>query len=147
MSSVEEFNVILIEWVKIFMRSTGQDFKQFMDDSGLSFSQVNTLMRLHFTGEADVTSIAGQLGVSNAAASQLVERLVQMGLIERKEDPLDRRIKRLILTPAGQALAEKLVDLRRNWMERFTNTLTPEQRETISVALRTMTDAARTLGD
>lgn len=147
MASVEEFNVIFIEWIKVFMRRTGQDFKNFMDDSRLSFSQVNTLMRLHFTGQADVTSIAAQLGVSNAAASQLVERLVQMGLIERKENPLDRRIRELELTPAGHALAEKLVNLRRSWMEKFTNSLTPQQRESISSALQTLTDAARTLDE
>jgi DNA-binding MarR family transcriptional regulator len=147
MSSVEEFNVILIEWIKVFMHRTGQDFKIFMDDSRLSFSQVNTLMRLHFTGEADVTSIASQLGVSSAAASQLVDRLVQMGLIERKENPLDRRIRQLELTPAGHALAEKLVNLSHNWMEKFTNSLTPQQRDTISSALQTLTDAARTLED
>jgi DNA-binding MarR family transcriptional regulator len=135
MSSTEEFNLVLIEWIKVFMRRTGQDFKTFMDDSGLSFSQVNTLMRLHFTGEADVTSIASQLGVSNAAASQLVDRLVQMGLIQRAEDVQDRRIKRLALTPAGR------------WMEKFTSSLTPQQRDNISIALQTMTDAARTLED
>ncbi len=145
MSSVEEFNSILLEWIKVFMRRTGQDFKSFMDDSGLSFSQVNTLMRLHFSGEADVSHIAGQLGVSNAAASQLVDRLVQTGLIARREDPLDRRIKRLELTPAGHALAEKLVNIRRGWMEKFIGTLTPEQRDNISIALQTMTDAARSL--
>ena len=147
MSSSEEFNLILLEWIKVFMRRTGQDFKNFMDDSGLSFSQVNTLMRLHFTGEADVTSIASQLGVSNAAASQLVDRLVQMGLIERKEHSLDRRIKRLGLTPAGHEMAERLVNLRRRWMEKFTSSLTPQQRDNISMALQTMTDAARTLED
>ncbi len=145
MSSVEDFNTVLQEWIKVFMRRTGQDFKNFMDDSGLSFSQVNTLMRLHFRGETDVSHIAGQLGVSNAAASQLVDRLVQMDLIVRQEDPQDRRIKRLALTPAGHALAEKLVNIRRGWLEKFTSSLTPQQRENISSALQTMTDAARTL--
>lgn len=147
MASVDEFNSVMQEWIKVFMRRTGQDFKDFMDDSGLSFSQVNTLMRLHFSGEADVSHIAGQLGVSNAAASQLVDRLVQAGLIERKEDPLDRRIKRLGLTPAGHDLAEKLVSIRHGWMEKFIHSLTPEQRDNISIALQTMTDAARSLDD
>jgi len=147
MSTVEEFNLVMHEWIKVFMRRTGQDFKKFMDDSGLSFSQVNTLMRLHFNSEADVSNIAEQLGVSNAAASQLVDRLVQMQLIERKEDAQDRRIKRLALTPLGQALAEKLVNIRREWMEKFISSLTPQQRDSISSALQTMTDAARTIED
>jgi DNA-binding MarR family transcriptional regulator len=147
MATVEEFSTVMQEWIRVYMRRTGQDFKKFMGDSGLSFSQVNTLLRLHFTGEADVSNIAEQLGVSNAGASQLVDRLVQMRLIERREDPLDRRIKRLGLTEAGHELAEKLVNIRRGWMDKFTNSLTPDQRDSISSALQTLTEAARSLED
>jgi DNA-binding MarR family transcriptional regulator len=147
MATVEEFSTVMQEWIRVYMRRTGQDFKKFMGDSGLSFSQVNTLMRLHFTGKADVSNIAEQLGVSNAGASQLVDRLVQMRLIERREDPLDRRIKRLGLTEAGHELAEKLVNIRRGWMDKFTNSLTPDQRDSISSALQTLTEAARSLED
>jgi DNA-binding MarR family transcriptional regulator len=143
MSSAEEFSEILHQWVKVFMRRTGQEFKHFMNESGLSFSQVNALMRLHFAGEADISDIGEQMGVTNAAASQLVERLVRMGLLERTEDHFDRRIKRLTLTPAGHALAEELVETKRKWMEKFTNSLTSQQRETISEALQVMTDAAQ----
>jgi len=146
-ATTEEFTHIMHDWIKVFMRRTGQDFKNFMHESGLSFSQVNTLMRLHFTGEADVTNIAEQLGISNAAASQLVDRLVQMELLVRTEDSMDRRIKRLTLTPAGHDLAEKLVDIRRSWMEKFTTSLTEQQRDNIFIALQTLTDAARNLDD
>ena len=147
MSSSEQFSEILHEWVKVFMRHTGQEFKNFMADSGLSFSQVNALMRLHFTGLADISDIGEQMGITNAAASQLVERLFRMGLLERTEDLNDRRIKRLTLTPAGHALAEKLVDTRRKWMEKFTNSLTSTQREAISEALQMLTDAAQKIED
>ena len=143
MSSTEQFSTVLHEWAKVFLRRSGQDFKHFMDDSGLSFSQVNTLMRLHFTGQTDISDIGAQLGISNAAASQLVERLVRMGLLERTEDRTDRRIKWLSLTPGGHALAEKLVDTRHNWMEKFTDSLTPQQRDRISDALQVLTEAAR----
>jgi len=147
MSSAEQFSQVLHEWVKVFMRRSGQEFKRFMSDSGLSFSQVNTLMRLHFAGQADVTDIGAHLGITNAAASQLVERLVRTGLVERAVDPVDRRIKRLTLTSTGHALAEELVDARRRWMERFTNSLTAEQRGSISAALQILTEAAQEMED
>jgi DNA-binding MarR family transcriptional regulator len=147
MLSNEQFSQVLHEWVKVFMRRTGQEFKHFMDDSGLSFSQVSTLMRLHYSGRVDVSDVAEQMGITNAAASQLVDRLVQMGLLERMEDSVDRRIKRLTLTTAGHELSEKLVETRRRWMERFTNSLTSQQRESISTALQIMTDAARKIDD
>jgi len=34
------------EWSEGFMRRSGHDFKRFMDDTGLSFTQINILMRL-----------------------------------------------------------------------------------------------------
>ncbi len=60
-------------------------------------------MRLKHGGKSGVSEIGGQMGVTNAAASQAVDRLVHLGLIERTEDPDDRRAKRLTLTQAGQA--------------------------------------------
>ena len=127
------------------MRRNGQDYKHFMDESGLSFSQVNTLMRLHFAGQADISDISEQMGITKAAASQLVEQMVWLGLLDRIPDPIDRRIKRLALTPKGHALAEKLVDMQRKWVEQFTDSLTSRQREAISDALQVMTDAARNI--
>jgi DNA-binding MarR family transcriptional regulator len=146
-SSSDQFTSILHEWIKVFMRRTGQDFKRFMDDSKLSFSQVNTLMRLHFAGQADISDIGSQLGISNAAASQMVERLVQMGLLERTEDKEDRRVKRLSLTSQGDAQAEKLVNIRRRWMEKFIESLNPDDRENICNALQKLTDAALKIED
>jgi DNA-binding MarR family transcriptional regulator len=145
-SSSDQFSDVLHVWVKVFMRRNGQDYKHFMDESGLSFSQVNTLMRLHFAGQADISDISEQMGITNAAASQLVEQMVRVGLLDRTADPIDRRIKRLALTPKGHALAEKLVDMRRKWVEQFTDSLTSRQREAISNALQVMTDAARNIG-
>jgi DNA-binding MarR family transcriptional regulator len=144
-SSSDQFSEVLHGWVKVFMRRNGQDYKHFMDETGLSFSQVNTLMRLHFAGQADISDVSQQMGITNAAASQLVERMVRMGLLDRMADPIDRRIKRLALTPEGHALAEKLVDIRRKWMETFTNSLTSRQREAISDALQVLTDAAQNM--
>jgi DNA-binding MarR family transcriptional regulator len=144
-SSSDQFSDVLRGWVKVFMRRNGQDYKHFMDESGLSFSQVNTLMRLHFAGQADISDISEQMGITKAAASQLVEQMVRLGLLDRIPDPIDRRIKRLALTPKGHALAEKLVDMQRNWVEQFTDSLTSWQREAISDALQVMTDAARNI--
>jgi DNA-binding MarR family transcriptional regulator len=143
----DQFSEVLHGWVRVFMRRNGQDYKHFMDESGLSFSQVNTLMRLHFVSHTDISDISEQMGITNAAASQLVERMVRLGLLDRKSDPADRRIKRLVLTPEGHSLAEKLVVTRRKWMEQFTTSLTTRQREVVSDALKVLTDAARIMKD
>jgi len=134
---------VIHEWSEVFMHRSMRDFKRFMDATGLSFSQINILMRLFHGGSAGVSEIGEKLGVSNAAASQAVDRLVQLGLIERTEDPEDRRAKRLELAKKGTALIEKGVEARSKWIEVITDALTPGQQNMIISALTLLTEAAR----
>ena len=85
------------------------------------------------------------LGVTNAAASQLVDRLVQNGLIERSEDPLDRRVKQLKLTTKGKEIIQESIEVRRRWMEQLTDELTQDEQESIITALTILTYAAENL--
>jgi DNA-binding MarR family transcriptional regulator len=90
-----------------------------------------------------VSEIGELLGVTNAAASQAVDRLVGLGLIERTEDPEDRRTKRLELTQIGHTTIEKGIDARSKWTEGVTNALNQEQQKMIISALILLTEAAQ----
>jgi DNA-binding MarR family transcriptional regulator len=148
MQSPKQLTEVVREWSEVFMHRSMRDFKRFMDATGLSFSQINILMRLVHGGSTGVSEIGEQLGVSNAAASQAVDRLVmEMGLIERTEDPVDRRAKRLTLTKKGRALIEKGVEARSVWIEGLTDALTPDQQNMIISALILLTEAARKMED
>jgi DNA-binding MarR family transcriptional regulator len=143
MSPTKELTQVIHEWSEVFMHRSGRDFKRFMDETDLSFSQISVLMRLKHGGNSGVSEIGDQLGVTNAAASQAVDRLVHMGLIERSEDPEDRRAKRLALTPKGNTLIEKGTEIRSKWVEGLTDALTPEQQSMTIYALTLLTEAAR----
>jgi len=54
-------------------------------------------------GDATVAELAGHLGVTKQAASQLVEQLVQRGYLTREIDPRDGRARILRLTDHGWA--------------------------------------------
>jgi DNA-binding MarR family transcriptional regulator len=49
-----------------------------------------------------VTDLARRAAVSGPAATQLVNALESAGLIERRLEPDDRRLKRLVLSPDGE---------------------------------------------
>jgi DNA-binding MarR family transcriptional regulator len=147
MQSSKQLTAVIREWSEVFMHRSGRDFKRFMDETGLSFSQISILMRLMHEGSSGVSEIGDQLGVTNAAASQSVDRLVQLGLIERTEDPEDRRAKRLNLTHKGRALINKGIEARGKWIEGLTDALTPEQQNMIISALTLLTEAARKMND
>ena len=145
MSQNPAFTQILHDWAEIFMRRSFSDFRHFMDESGLSHSQVSTLMRLHHCASCGVSDIGDHLGITNAAASQLVDRLVQQQLLQRSEDPHDRRFKQVTLTPGGKALIQQGIHARSSWMEQLSDVLAPEEQHTIIQALTLLTQAARRL--
>ena len=143
MSPSEELTKVIHEWSHVFMHRSGGEFKRFMEETGLSFPHINVLMRLFHEGNSGVSEIGEQLGVSNAAASQTVDRLVQLGMIRRTEDPDDRRAKRLKLTSKGRALIENGVETRSRWIEGLTENLTQAEQTMIISALTLLTRAAR----
>ena len=142
MTDPQQFTQVLHDWAEIFMRRSKRDFIQSSKDSGLSVTQFSTLFRLHHKGFCGVSEIGDHLGITNAAASQMVERLVQLGLLERAEDPRDRRVKRLTLTVKGQGLVQESIQARRRWMEELTDALTPQEHGLIIDALTILTVAA-----
>jgi DNA-binding MarR family transcriptional regulator len=133
---------VLRTWVEVFMHRSFRDFRSFMDAAGLSPSQVGALMRLHCRGTCGVSDIGEHLGISVAAASQLVERLVGQGYLQRSEGQTDRRFKQVSLTPQGKALIESGIQQRQKWMEQLTNALSSQDQEAISAALALLTQAA-----
>ena len=80
---------------------------------------------------------------TNAAASQLVDKLVQGGLIQRVEDANDRRAKLLNLTGKGEELVRRGIEERHRWMNEIAERLTPEERSQVSEALDVLTRAAQ----
>jgi MarR family transcriptional regulator for hemolysin len=54
------------------------------------------------------SELADRLGVEGATMVSMVDRLVKAGLVVREASATDRRIKRVVLTPAGLAVYEKV---------------------------------------
>jgi DNA-binding MarR family transcriptional regulator len=102
-------------------------------------------MKLYYHASCDISDVGVHLGVTNAAASQMVDRLVQLGLLSRTEDLQDRRVKKLTLTPHGRSLIGDSIEARKRWMEKLTTSLTFEQQHSIINALTLLTETARKL--
>ncbi len=70
----------------------------------LTHSQFKLLKMVSLTKAQTITDVALFLGVSNAAASKAVDKLVRRTLLRRQEGHPDRRKIRLSLTEAGRRL-------------------------------------------
>ena len=117
------------------MHRSMHGFLRYARERGLSMSQIATLFQLSQHDCLAVSEIGDGLGVSNAAASQLLDRLVQQELITRTENPQDRREKQLILTEKGHNILLESARTREAWLESLAAMLTPEEQEKVAEAL------------
>ena len=131
------------EWMDVFMHRSMRGWTRFAKSTGLSMPQFSILMQLHHKGACGMSEISERFDISNAAASQLVEKLVHAGYLERAEDPSDRRAKLLKLSPSGAKLVEEGINERYRWMDELTKNLSAEERAKVAEALNILTDAAR----
>lgn len=141
----QQLSHVLREWAEVFMRRSMREFLYFMKETGLSTTQLSTLMRLYYHGSCPISDIGHYLGITRAATSQMAQRLVEQGLMVRSEDAADRRVKQLTLTAEGRALIEQGIEARRRWLEDLTRALTPDQKANIVTAILDLTETARRL--
>jgi DNA-binding MarR family transcriptional regulator len=141
----KQINQSLREWMDIFMHRSMRGWSQFAKSTGLSMPQFSILMQLHHKGPCGMSQISERFDISNAAASQLAEKLVQSEYIERAEDPADRRAKVLQIAPKGKELIDAGVNERHRWMDELVKTLSVEEKSKVHEGLIILTEAARKL--
>ncbi len=78
--------------------------------------------------------------VEPITVARLVDRLEARGLVERRSDPADRRIRRLHLLPAAQPILETINAARDTMSERITAGLDTAARNALIDALLTIKD-------
>jgi DNA-binding MarR family transcriptional regulator len=116
--------------------STGHtDAYAVFEELDLTLTQVKALNALA-SSELTVKELAEQLGLSLPGASRAVDALVSRDLVDRREDPDDRRQKRLLATDAGRDALRRLDEARLAGLAAFVATLPDEHCRRLSVALR-----------
>lgn len=147
MSETDELREVMREWVKETTRLSMLGFLRYMRQTGLSMSQAGALYHIGRSHEAGVADLGQHLSVSSAAASQMLDKLVQQGLVDRSVNPEDRRQKRLELTQQGKKVIRTSIDARQAWIDEVADSLTPSEREvafhSIKLLLEKMKSVAR----
>jgi DNA-binding MarR family transcriptional regulator len=75
---------------------------------GASPGVIKTLMRLSASDGVSMGDMARGIGCDPSYITALVDDLDQRGLARREPAPYDRRVKIIVLTEAGQALADEI---------------------------------------
>jgi DNA-binding MarR family transcriptional regulator len=133
--AADAFVPTLKEWIEVSMRHSMRNFIRYAREGGFSMSHLGAIFFVHRLGSCGVTEIGEHLGVTSAAASQMLDRLVQQGLVLRTEDPNDRRVKRIVLTDKGCRIFQESIRARQSWLEDLERTLSESEKEIATAAL------------
>jgi DNA-binding MarR family transcriptional regulator len=137
-----DLSAVLLDWSSTFIRFSMHDFNRFTRSAGLSLAQMNVLMHLHYRGPSEVTNFCEMMQVSPAGASQMIERMVQQGMVQRTEIPGDRRVRLVSLTESGRQVVLDSIAARQAWIEQLVARLSAEEQERIAAALQTLNERA-----
>jgi DNA-binding MarR family transcriptional regulator len=125
--AVPELSLAIEELVRLVRRLS--------PDTGLSLTAAATLSSLDRNGPARLTELAVQQGVTQPAMTQLVTRLQDAGLAERRPDPEDGRVVRVHVTDAGLTELRRRRGVRTERLGALFDRLTDEHQAALVAAL------------
>jgi DNA-binding MarR family transcriptional regulator len=111
-------------------------------DDVVTVPQLRVLTMIFTRGPMNLASVATGLDVSAPNASRICDRLIKAGLLDRQEDPSDRRNIMLTLTAEGQRLIDRVNRHRRTAVRRVLRRMSARDRESLTAALNTFATAA-----
>lgn len=98
----------VLQQFRVIYGTMRQYFRLVEQCCGLPGSQMWILQEVERTPAIGVTELAQRLGIHQSTCSQLVERLVGLGYLEKQKAATDRRRVGLVLASSGQALIARL---------------------------------------
>jgi DNA-binding MarR family transcriptional regulator len=110
--------------------------------SHLTVSQLRILLLLSRGGAMSGGELADGTGVKPAALSGMIDRLVTTGLVVRQEDPKDRRVRRISLSPAGHELIGGIITAATERQRGLLGQLDEDELATVAAAMRILVRAA-----
>ena len=143
-SGASDFDALLDEFDELlfrFARAIGSQAESDGEEQSLSPPQYMVLRALQRTGPMRVSDVAAHLGVTNPAASMLLQVMTEQGLVEREPDPTDGRATLLSLSPAGSTRVAEAEETRRRFMKRVTSRLSADDLRTMIRGLNELADA------
>jgi DNA-binding MarR family transcriptional regulator len=115
-------------------------------DVSLTLAQLKTIYVVASSGPMTMGSLAERLGTRLSTTSGAVDRLVREGMLDRREDPNDRRVVLVETTPAALEQIERMSELGRSrFRDLLSHLPSDEDVRTVERAMRLLSDALATL--
>jgi MarR family 2-MHQ and catechol resistance regulon transcriptional repressor len=116
-----------------------------IESLGLCFSDFGALEYLFHKGPAPVNAIGDKIRLTSGSITAAVDRLERKGLVERRNDPADRRARVVHLTAAGRKVISCAFANHEAAMERAVGGLSAAERKRAAALLKKLGLAAQAM--
>jgi DNA-binding MarR family transcriptional regulator len=111
MASVSELSAHTGYLLRMVSNAVSHEFARKVAGEGVTVAEWTVLRSLYACDAVAPTALARQMGMTKGAISKLAERLLDKGLIERTDNPDDKRGYSLSLSATGRAKVPVLAAL------------------------------------
>ena len=108
--------------------------------------QYSLLTTLAEHGEFDLMGLAAEIGLERTSVSDVIARLEERGLAQRRQDPADKRVKRVKITRKGRTLLKKIDTAAHRAHARTIEALPAQERDQLLLLMVRLVEANNDLG-
>jgi DNA-binding MarR family transcriptional regulator len=105
---------------------------------GLNLTLASILVYVADFSPVTQSKIAAHLGQGRAATGASIDRLQELGLVERRPDVEDRRVWQIHLTPAGQTIVEQIAVIDTGLRTELRDGVSRAERQALAQVLQTL---------
>ena len=125
-----------VEWaIMLAARDIRQTFDLVFSDFDLNLSEVALMALVTEHGALSQSALAKSLGMGRASLGALIDGLEKRNLLERKENPKDKRVWLIELTPTGKEISVELEERDRSLREIFREGVGRDERQNLAETL------------
>ncbi|OUV77290.1 MAG: hypothetical protein CBC90_06695 [Acidimicrobiaceae bacterium TMED130] len=133
-----------VEWsIMLTAREIRRSFDEVFSDFDLNLSGAALIALIVEHGPLSQSKLGVSLGMGRASAGALVDDLQKRELVQRDEDPADKRVWLVSLTKKGESLATQLEERHSEVREHFPNVVGKEERSQLADVLYRVRDNLR----
>lgn len=115
-----------------------KEFQKDIPDTSLPPSHIKVILYLEKVKSSSISQIANKLNISKSNMTPIIDKLIELNLVNRYSDNNDRRVLRVELTPKALDLFKSLESIAKEILKTKISSLSADDLDTLYDSLHTL---------
>ncbi|MBE6513372.1 MAG: winged helix-turn-helix transcriptional regulator [Methanobrevibacter olleyae] len=128
-------NIFIYHYVEEMISNYGKYIITQLTDDDITRSELPFLLRIRFGEKTTQKELVELFKVSEGYTAKILRKFEDKNYIKRYENPDNHRIKIVKLTPEGIEITDKYIEYIKDWENKVTANMSPEEVQTLKKLL------------